>query len=173
MTGFTLEKGSKLPFGVFTYIPYDKNTCSFKGEGTPAKVTTEEWKDLRVVLFSIPGAFTPTCSSRHVPEVIEFYDELKAKNVDLVVFLAANDPFVMAAWGDSLNAREKIVFLTDTNAEFSHSIGFSIDLSAHGFGTRTGRYAIVVDKGIVTYAGLEKEPNALTVSGVKAVLANL
>ncbi|QSL64876.1 hypothetical protein MERGE_002180 [Pneumocystis wakefieldiae] len=161
MTVCTLEKGSALPFGTFTHIP------------SPVQVTTDDWKELKVVLFSIPGAFTPTCSSTHLPDVIEHYDELKAKNVDLVAFIAANDPYVMAAWGDSFNARDKILFLTDTDSTFSSSIGYSIDLTAHGFGTRTGRYAIVVDHGIVTYAKIEPNPSIVTISGVKEVLASL
>ncbi|EMR10314.1 hypothetical protein PNEG_01571 [Pneumocystis murina B123] len=168
-----LKKGSKLPFGTFTYIPYDGNKCSFNGEGVPVEVTTDDWKNLKVVLFSVPGAFTPTCSSRHLPDVINHYEELKAKNVDLVAFVAANDPFVMAAWGDAFQARDKIHFLTDTDANFSHSIGYSIDLKTQGFGIRTGRYAIVVDRGVVIYAEVEKDPNIVTTSGVKAVLANL
>jgi alkyl hydroperoxide reductase 1 len=115
----------------------------------------------------VPGAFTPTCSAAHLPSYINNADKLKAAGVDKVVFIAYNDAFVMSAWGKANNIKDDfIVFASDPSAAFSQSIGWTI-------GERTGRYAIVVDHGKVTYAALETGKGSLDNTGAEAVLAKL
>eukprot|EP01117_Protostelium_nocturnum_P016480 TRINITY_DN651_c0_g1_i1.p1 TRINITY_DN651_c0_g1~~TRINITY_DN651_c0_g1_i1.p1 ORF type:complete len:168 (-),score=50.70 TRINITY_DN651_c0_g1_i1:118-621(-) len=163
--------GEELPQGTFTYIPYsadleEKRTC-----GLPKKLETSEWKDKKVVLVGVPGAFTPTCHANHLPGFIDRADELKAKGVDVVAFLAANDVFVMSAWGIQSGARDKVLFLSDGNAAWAKSAGLELDLTAKGFGVRNVRFAAVIDKGVVKY--LAKDEGALAETAVDAVLSKL
>ncbi|KAA8900839.1 hypothetical protein TRICI_006124 [Trichomonascus ciferrii] len=132
----------------------------------------KELPNKKVIIVSVPGAFTPACTANHIPPYIEKINQLKSKGVDEIIVVSANDPFVQSAWGKALDARNKMIFASDGNSEFSESIGFSQDLSAKGLGRRNNRYALVVDHGIVTYA--EKETGMdIGVSGVDAVLAKL
>ncbi|KAG4306083.1 hypothetical protein PORY_000071 [Pneumocystis oryctolagi] len=123
--------------------------------------------------MKVPGAFTPTCTSTHLPGFLTYYDSFKDKGVDVIAVLAVNDPFVMAAWGDAHNAREKILFLTDTDAAFSRLFGCDLDLSAYGLGIRTHRYVLVAENGRIVYAAMETDPGVVTVTGAEAVLAAL
>ena len=127
---------------------------------------SKEWADKKVVLFAVPGAFTPGCSVRHLPGYIEKLDEIKGKAVDIVAVIAFNDAFVMSAWGKANGIKnDDILFMSDSETKFSKSIGWNL-------GERTARYAMIVDKGTVVYA--EKEPaRDVTVSGAAAVLAKL
>ncbi|EXF85801.1 redoxin [Colletotrichum scovillei] len=164
-----LKVGEQFPEGVaFQYIPHQEETADFKVCGIPIKYdTAKEFKDKKVVIVSIPGAFTPTCSASHLPGYIEHKDELKAKGVDQVIFLAYNDPFVMSGWGKANNIKDDfIVFASDANAAFSTSIGWN-------HGERTARYAIVIDHGKVVYAEKETELQGLEVSGAEPVLKAL
>jgi len=133
---------------------------------------TDEWKGKKVVLFSVPGAFTPTCHANHLPPYVAKYDEFKKKGVDVIAVIAANDPFVMSGWSRFVGLNDKILALSDTSADWSKSIGLSLDLTARGLGVRTNRYALIIDDLKVKYIGVEKEPG-VTVSGADAVLAEL
>jgi peroxiredoxin len=104
----------------------------------------------RVVLFAVPGAFTPTCSSVHLPSYVESASELSATGVDRIVCLAVNDPFVLAAWGASQGVGPEITLVSDGNAEFTEAIGMAVDASRAGMGTRSKRYAMVIEDGVVT-----------------------
>lgn len=129
---------------------------------------SEEFKDKKVVLFAVPGAFTPGCSVRHLPGYIEKMEEIRGKGVDLVCVLASNDAFVMSAWGKVNGIKDEILFLSDPDCKFSKSIGWDMGVSPN----RTARYAMVIDQGKMAYA--EKEPGRdVTVSGALAVLAKL
>ena len=123
----------------------------------------------KVVLFAVPGAFTPTCSDYHLPSYVIRQDELAAKGVDTVACISVNDPFVMDAWGDSQNVGEAVLMLADGNGEFTQAVGLEMDGSGFGLGTRSQRYAMVLEDGVVT--ALAVEPGAgLTVSAADAIL---
>jgi peroxiredoxin len=126
----------------------------------------------RVVLFAVPGAFTPTCSDYHLPSYIFRHDELGAKGVDTVACLSVNDPFVMAAWSADRNVGDLILMLADGNGDFTKAVGLEMDGSGFGLGTRSQRYAMVIEDGVVTALYIEPGPG-LTVSAADAVLAGL
>jgi peroxiredoxin len=126
----------------------------------------------KVVLFAVPGAFTPTCSDYHLPSYVIRQDELKAKGVDTVACISVNDPFVMAAWGENQHVGDAVLMLADGNGEFAGAIGLEMDGSGFGLGTRSQRYAMVIEDGVVTT--LNVEPGAgLTVSAADAILETL
>ena len=131
------------------------------GDNGPADISTEAiFSGKKVVLFAVPGAFTPTCSAAHLPGFVVHYDDIIAKGVDTVACLSVNDAFVMQAWRDSQNA-EHILMLADGNGAFSTAIGLELDATGFGMGTRCKRFAMIVDDGVVSHlavdeAGLEK-----------------
>jgi len=157
-----------LPSGLtFSYIPYTAENSDIKACGIPITYdASKEWADKKVVLFSVPGAFTPTCSASHLPGYIENLPKLKSKGVDVVAVVAYNDAFVMSAWAKANGIKnDDILFLSDGGAEFSKKLGWTM-------GERTGRYALIIDNGKIVYA--ENEPGrGVTVSGAEAVLAKL
>ena len=139
-------------------------------DGSPTHVQTKEVLGSgKVVLFGVPGAFTPTCSDYHLPSYVIRQDELKAKGVDTVACISVNDPFVMDAWGDSQNVGDSVVMLADGNGEFTSAIGLEMDGSGFGLGTRSQRYAMVLEDGVVTVLQVEPGPG-LTVSAADAIL---
>lgn len=125
-----------------------------------------------VALFSVPGAFTPTCSAKHLPGFVQQAEALKAKGVDTIVCLAVNDPFVMRAWGEKGGVDGKVQMLPDGNAAFTSALGLTMDGSGYGLGTRGQRFALVAKDGKVTHLAVEK-PGAFEVSSAEAVLAAL
>lgn len=140
------------------------------GPGGPVHVQTGEILGSgKVVLFAVPGAFTPTCSDYHLPSYVIRQDELKAKGVDTVACISVNDPFVMDAWGKDQKVGDAVVMLADGNGEFTRAVGLEMDGSGFGLGTRSQRYAMVIDDGVVTI--LSVEPGAgMTVSAADAIL---
>ncbi|KAJ5542766.1 hypothetical protein N7535_005190 [Penicillium sp. DV-2018c] len=166
-----LNPGDSFPNDVvFQYIPWTEESGEITSCGIPIPYNaSKEWANKKVVLFAVPGAFTPTCSVNHVPGYIKNLPNLRAKGVDIVAVIAFNDPFVMSAWGKANQVRgDDILFLTDPDAKFSKSIGWADEASG-----RTSRYALVIDHGKVSYAGLETERGSLKKSGADAVLASL
>ncbi|KAE8450224.1 Peroxiredoxin Asp f3 [Mollisiaceae sp. DMI_Dod_QoI] len=163
-----LKVGDSFPSGVtFSYIPYTPEIDSITSCGIPVTYdASKEWANKKVVLFSVPGAFTPGCSAKHLPGYIENLSALKGKGVDVVACIAFNDAFVMSAWGKANSIKgEDILFLSDVGAEFSKKLGWTL-------GERTARYALIIDNGKITYA--EKEPGReVSVSSAEAVLAKL
>lgn len=136
-------------------------------------VTTDEiFKGKTVVLFSVPGAFTPTCSAKHLPGFVQQAEALKAKGVDSIVCLAVNDPFVMRAWGEKGNVGGAVTMLPDGNATFTSALGLTMDGSGYGLGTRGQRFALVAKDGTVTHVAVEA-PGKFEVSSAEAVLAAL
>jgi len=126
----------------------------------------------KVVLFAVPGAFTPGCSKIHLPGYVQHGDELKAKGVSTIACIAVNDPWVMEAWGDAQGATGKILMLADGNGDFAQAMGLEVDLSVAGLGSRSQRYAAVIDDGVIT--SLDVEPNpGVDVSKCENVLAKL
>jgi peroxiredoxin len=127
----------------------------------------------RVVLFAVPGAFTPTCSEKHLPGFIDLADDIRAKGVDAILCVAVNDPFVVSAWEKARNVGGKVTMLSDGNAEFTRALGLDFDGSAVGLGTRSKRYAMVVDDGVVKILMVEDAPAQAEKSSASAILAAL
>ena len=126
----------------------------------------------KVVLFAVPGAFTPTCSDHHLPGFVLRADELREKGVDTIACIAVNDPFVMGAWGEAQGTEGKVLMLSDGNGEFTAEVGLEMDGSAFGLGTRSQRYAAILQDGVVQELLVEPGPG-LEVSSVENVLAKL
>ena len=129
-------------------------------EGKPTPVTTDDlFANKKVVVFAVPGAFTPTCSMAHLPGYVVHSEAIKAKGVNSIVCLSVNDAFVMGAWGDNANA-EELVMVGDGNGDFTRALGLEMDGSGFGLGTRSQRYAMIVDNGTVSKLAVEAPGNA-------------
>ncbi|MBI4514656.1 MAG: peroxiredoxin [Deltaproteobacteria bacterium] len=143
------------------------------GESGPKDVSVGEvCKGKTVVLFAVPGAFTPTCSMKHLPGFVEQAGDIKAKGVDEIVCVAVNDAFVMGAWGEAHHAKGRVRLLADGNAEFTKAIGLTLDASGFGMGMRSQRYVMVVKDGVVQQLQVEPGPG-LSVSSAEAVICAL
>jgi len=139
----------------------------------PKDITTDEiFKGKKVVLFALPGAFTPTCSAKHLPGFVQKEAELKAKGVDTIACLSVNDAFVMNAWGKDQKADGKVLMLADGNGDFTRAVDLEMDGSGYGMGKRSKRYAMVVQDGVVKTLNVEN-PGAFEVSSADAVLKAL
>lgn len=147
-------------------------TLKVMGEKGPEDLsTTDLFANGKVVLFAVPGAFTPTCSAAHLPGYVVHADDIKAKGVDKIVCMAVNDAFVMDAWGKAHNA-EHLIMAADGNCEFSEALGLTMDGSGFGLGKRSQRFALVAENGKLTHLALE-EGGALEKSAAEAILAVL
>lgn len=157
-----IKEGDKLPDA----------TMHVMQDGRPTAVTTEElFGGKKVVVFAVPGAYTPTCSQAHLPGFVVNADTIKSKGIDSIVCLSVNDAFVMDAWGKDANA-EQIMMVGDGNGEFTKKLGLEMDGSGFGLGTRSQRYAMIVDDGVVTKLAVE-EPGKFEVSKAESVLEAL
>jgi peroxiredoxin len=135
-----IKQGDKVPAG---------NLRTMTADG-PKEVSTDElFKGKKVVLFSVPGAFTPTCSNQHLPSYLTNHDKIKAQGVDTIACMAVNDPFVMGAWGKDKSVGDKILLLADGNGEYTKALGLELDGSKFGLGTRGKRFSMVVNDGVV------------------------
>jgi peroxiredoxin len=142
-------------------------------DGKMSDITTDEiFRGKKVVLFAVPGAFTPTCSMQHLPGFVEKAGEIKAKGVDTIACISVNDAFVMGAWGKDKGADDKVLMLADGNAEFAKALGLDFDGSGIGFGVRSQRYALVAEDGVVKQLAVE-EPMKFQVSSADAILGRL
>jgi len=141
-------------------------------EGMKEIATDEIFGGKKVVLFSVPGAYTPTCSAKHLPGFVEQADAIRAKGVDRIVCLAVNDPFVMRAWGKENGVGDKVLLLPDGNGTLTRALGLELDASGHGLGQRGQRFALVAEDGVVKSLSVEA-PGAFEVSSAEAVLAGL
>lgn len=159
----SISVGDKIPQATFIKATSDG----------PQPVDSESFfKGRRVALFSVPGAFTPTCSARHLPGYVDKADELAAKGIDEVACTAVNDAFVMGAWSKSANATDKVTMLADGNGEFAEALGLTMDGSKFGMGKRGQRYSMVVNDGVVEQLHVE-EPGAFNVSSADYMLERL
>ena len=156
-----IEKGQALPSATLSEL---------SEQGMLTHNTDELFANKRVVLFAVPGAFTPTCSEAHLPGYVVLADEIKAAGVDIIACVSVNDAFVMNAWGEAQNASE-IMMLGDGDASFTKALGLEMDTAGFG-GVRSKRYAMVVDNGVVTELNIE-EPKQFEVSKAEAILAAL
>jgi peroxiredoxin len=142
-------------------------------DGSPKPVKTDEiFGGKTVALFALPGAFTPTCSAKHLPGFVQNADAIKAKGVDTIVCLAVNDAFVMGAWGDQQGVAGKVVMLADGNGDFTRALGLEMDGTKYGMGMRSQRYAMIVRNGVVEKLFVE-EPGAFSVSSAEHILRQL
>ena len=159
----TIKAGDRMPAGTFKRMTK---------EG-PKDLTTEElFKGKRVVLFSVPGAFTPTCDAKHLPGFVQLADQILAKGVDTIACMAVNDVFVMNAWGKSSSVGDKILMLADGNGDYSRALGLEMDGTKFGMGMRGKRFAIVAKDGVANAVNVE-EPGQFKVSAAEHVLGQL
>lgn len=142
-------------------------------EGTSDVTTDDVFAGKKVVLFAVPGAFTPTCSMNHLPGFLENAEAIKAKGVDTIAVVSVNDHHVMHAWSGATRAAGKIVFLADGSAAFTKAAGLDIDLTGGGLGVRSKRYAMIVEDGVVKSLDIEENPGQATVSAAAAVIEKL
>ena len=150
--------------------------CNFKifdKEGPMDLNGAELFSGKRVVLFAVPGAFTPTCHRNHLPGYLEHVEAIKAKGIDDVAVVSVNDVHVMNAWAETTGGKEKIKFLSDGNAEFTTAIGMEIDLGVAGMGVRSKRYSMIVEDGKVTSLNVEESPGQAVTSGAAAILSQI
>jgi len=141
-------------------------------EGAKDVKTDELFAGKKVVLFALPGAFTPTCSAQHLPGYVTNADALKKKGVDLIACLSVNDAFVMGAWAKDKGVGDKVVMLADGNGDFTRAVGLQLDGSRFGMGQRSQRYALVAQDGVVTHLAVE-EPAKFEVSKAETILGKL
>ena len=139
----------------------------------PRDISTDDvFRGKKVAFFALPGAFTPTCSAKHLPGFVQQADALKAKGVNTIACLAVNDAFVMDAWGKNQNVGDKVLMLADGSADFTRALGLELDLTANGMGTRSKRYSMLVEDGTVKTLNVEK-PGAFEVSNAETILKQL
>jgi peroxiredoxin len=143
----TIKVGDKIPSATLT---------TMTAEGPKPISTDELFKGKKVVLFAVPGAFTPTCSQKHLPGFVEQADQLKAKGVNTIACIAVNDPFVMGAWGKDQKVGDKVMMLADGSGKFAEALGTVLDLTERGLGKRSRRYSMLVEDGVVKKLNLEE-----------------
>jgi peroxiredoxin len=158
----TIQKGDRLP---------DVPLTIATGEGPKPTTSAEFFAGKRVALFAVPGAFTPTCSARHLPSYVEKASELKGKGIDEIACISVNDPFVMAAWGQR-DANDDITMLADGNGAFSEAVGLSFDGTQFGMGKRSQRYSMIVNDGVVEQLNVE-QPGEYRASSAETMLDQL
>ncbi len=156
----TIQVGDKIP---------ECNTLRVFGEKGPQAITTDElFAGKKVVMFAVPGAFTPGCSNTHLPGFVVHADTIKAKGVNSIICVSVNDAFVMNAWGKNQNA-EHLIMLADGSAEFAKAMGLDMDLTDKGMGVRCKRMAMVIDNGVVSFMAIEP-PGGIVESSAEAIL---
>ena len=143
-----IKAGDRMPDGVMTEMQ----------DGKPTPVNLTEWlQGKKSVLVSVPGAYTPTCSMRHLPGFVQQADALKGKGVDQVACMAVNDPFVLAAWGKDQSASGKVTMFADGSGDYTRALGMELDLMAAGLGMRGKRFALLIEDGVIKHVGLDEE----------------
>ncbi|MEM7540177.1 MAG: peroxiredoxin [Pseudomonadota bacterium] len=159
-----IKAGEKMPSGALTVMTADG----------PGPMTTDElFSGKKVVLFSVPGAFTPACSAKHLPGFIEKAADIKGKGVDTIGCIAVNDVFVMDAWGKAQGAGESVMMLADGNGDYTKALGLELDASGFGMGTRGLRFALVIEDGVAAQVHLESAPTDVDASSAENILANV
>src|SRR5262249_2769806 len=153
----TIKAGDKMPSGTLKRMTK---------EGPKDLSTDELFKGKKVVLFSVPGAFTPTCDAKHLPGYVELADQLRAKGIDTIACMAVNDVFVINAWGKAQSVGDKIVMLADGNGEYARALGLELDAKGYGMGMRGQRFAIVAKDGVATHVDIE-QPGQFKVSAAE------
>lgn len=160
----TIAVGERLPEATFYAVTPD---------GVQPRTTDEVFKGKKVVLFAVPGAFTPTCHKNHLPGYLDNADAIKGKGVDTIAVTSTNDAFVLDAWSKATGAAGAIEFLADGNGDFAKALGLSFDGSARGMGVRSQRYSMLIDDGVVKRLAVEDMPGNADISGATALLKDL
>jgi peroxiredoxin len=159
----TIKAGDRMPAGSFKTI----------GKDGMQEISTEQlFKGRKVVLFSVPGAFTPTCDAKHLPGYLQHADALRAKGVDTIACMAVNDAFVMNAWGKASGVGDKVLMLADGNGDYTRALGLELDARGFGMGHRGQRFAIIVEDGVARQVNVEA-PGKFEVSAAEYVLGQL
>jgi peroxiredoxin len=141
--------------------------------GSPKPVKTDElFAGKKVVVFALPGAFTPTCSAKHLPGFVSHADEIKRKGIDAIACVSVNDVFVMDAWGEQQGSEDKVMMLADGNGEFTTALGLELDATKFGMGKRSQRFSMLVENGVVKHLNVE-EPGAFAVSSAEHMLRHI
>jgi peroxiredoxin len=160
----SIKIGDPLPKATFTVMTPD---------GPKLRTSDEIFTGRKVVLFGVPGAFTPTCTSMHLPGFRDKADDFKGKGIDEIAVTSVNDVFVMDAWAKSAEAGSKISFLADGNGDFANALGLSLDLTERGLGLRSQRYAMLVEDGVVRKLNVEEAPGKADLSSAEALMAQI
>ena len=160
----SISVGDKLPDATF---------LTMTAEGPTQMSTADVFDGRKVVLFAVPGAFTPTCHKKHLPGFVAHAEELKSKGVDSIACVSVNDVFVMNAWAEQTGARDVLTFLADGSADFTRAIGMELDASGVGLGIRSKRYALLVDDAVVTVMNVEEVAGSAEASSAEKILAAL
>ena len=159
-----IKVGDRVPNGTFMVMSADG----------PKPMTSDElFKGKKVVLFAVPGAFTPTCDKNHLPGFVTNADKIKGKGIDTIAVTGVNDVFVMDAWKKASGADGKVEFLADGSGDFAKALGLTVDLGARGLGTRSQRYAMIVEDGVVKTLNIEDAPGKADISGAENLLKGL
>ena len=158
-----IKAGDRMPAGTFKRMTK---------EGPKDLTADELFKGKRVVLFSVPGAFTPTCDAKHLPGFVQLADQILAKGVNTIACMAVNDVFVMNAWGKASGVGEKVLMLADGNGDYARALGLELDASKFGMGKRGQRFAVIVKDGVASHVDVE-EPGQFRVSAAEYVLGQL
>ena len=159
----TIQVGDKIPAG---------SLRKMTPEGPKEMSTDEIFKGKKVALFAVPGAFTPTCSNKHLPGFVEKSDAIKGKGIDTIACVSVNDAFVMGAWGQQQNCGDKVEMLADGSGDFTRALGLELDASKNGMGQRSKRYSMIVEDGVVKQLNLE-QPGAFEVSSADYMLSRI
>ncbi len=159
----TIQVGDKIP---------EATLVEMSADGPKPHNTTQLFAGKKVGLFAVPGAFTPTCSAKHLPSFVNNADGITAKGVDLIVCMAVNDAFVMAAWGKDQGAEGKVMMLADGNAELTKALGLELDATGFGMGLRSQRFSLIAEDGVITHLNVE-EPRAYELSSAEHMLTQL
>ena len=166
----TIKVGDRLPEGnVQEFIEVEGNGCTV---GPNTFKVQDITKGKKIAIFGLPGAFTPTCSAKHVPSYVQNFDKLRAKGIDEVWCISVNDAFVMGAWGRDQKAGGKVRMMADGSAIFTRALGLDMDLTARGMGVRSQRYSMLVDNGVVKAVNVE-QPGKFEVSDAETMLKAL
>ena len=166
----TIKVGDKLPDGTLTeMIDTETEGCTL---GPNSFKVADLVKGKKIAIFGLPGAFTPTCSAKHVPGYVANYDKLKAKGVDEIWCISVNDAFVMGAWGKDQKAEDKVMMLADGSGDFTRAVGLELDATRNGLGKRSQRYSMLVDNGVVKALHVEA-PGKFEVSDADTMLKSL
>ena len=160
----TIKVGDSMPDGTL---------MTMTAEGPKPVSSAELFKGKKVVLFGLPGAFTPTCSAKHLPGFIQNAAALKAKGVDTIACMSVNDAFVMGAWGKEQGAGDKVMMLADGSADYAKALGLQLDLTARGMGMRATRFSLLVDDGVVKAINIEEAPGEAKLSGAETMLTQV
>ena len=159
----TIQVGDKIP---------EATLVELSADGPKPHSTTQLFAGKKVGLFAVPGAFTPTCSAKHLPSFVNNADAITAKDVDLIVCMSVNDAFVMAAWGKDQGAEGKVMMLADGNAELTKALGLELDATGFGMGLRSQRFSLIAEDGVITHLNVE-EPRAYDLSSAEHMLTQL